>query len=57
MIRVKVFDEYDDNWESKMNDFIRDKEVIDIKMNTTYNSAVNRFFTRCLVIYKVGEKK
>lgn len=54
MIQVKTFDEYDNDWELNMNEFIKNKQVIDIKMNTVYNSAVNRFFTRCLVIYEEG---
>ena len=54
MIQVKIFDEYDNDWELNMNEFIKNKQVIDIKMNTVYSSAVNRFFTRCLVIYEEG---
>lgn len=51
MTQVKVFDDYEDDCIEAMNEFIKDKNVIDIKMNTVVAVTAN-FFTRYLVIYE-----
>lgn len=50
MTQTKVFDDYEENCIDKMNEFIKDKNVIDVKMNTVV-AVTGNFFTRYLVIY------
>ena len=49
-VKVKMFDDYDEECLNKMNDFMHDVEVNDVKMNTVVAPTGN-FFTRYLVIY------
>lgn len=49
-IQTKVFDYYEDECEEKMNEFIKNVDLIDIKMNTVV-AVTGQFFTRYLVIY------
>lgn len=50
-LQVKRFDEYLQDPISEMNEFIKDKNVIDIKQNTLVAQTGN-FYSQYLVIYK-----
>lgn len=50
-IQVKVFDDYEQDCETSMNEFMKKHDVIDVKMNTVV-AVTAQFFTRYLVIYR-----
>ena len=50
-LQVKRFDEYEPNCEEKMNEFIKDKYVVDIKQSILV-AVTGNFYTQYLVIYK-----
>lgn len=50
-IKTKVFNDYMDNVINEMNEFIKDKEVIDIKQSVVV-SVTAYFFSQYLVIYR-----
>lgn len=61
MSKVAMFDDYSVSGdarpaEERMNDFIADKAVVDVKMNTVL-AANAAFFTRYLVIYEESPKE
>lgn len=53
--KVEMIDDYavegDYDTIKRMNEFMKDKKVIDVKMNTVI-AATGNFFTRYLVIYQ-----
>lgn len=53
-LQVKRFDEYSDNPIAEMNEFIKDKFVIDIKQSILM-AQTGVFYSQYLVIYKEGE--
>lgn len=50
-VQVKQFDDYSDDAIGEMNDFIRNHDIVDVKMNTVV-AITGNFFTRYLVIYR-----
>jgi len=55
-IQVKRFDDYSYNAINEMNDFIKDKEVIDIKQSIL-KADTGIFYSQYLVIYKAEEQE
>lgn len=56
-IQTIILDDLEENPIKSMNEFIKDKEVIDIKMNTVV-AITGNFYTKYLVIYKeISNKK
>lgn len=54
-LQVKRFDEYSQDPISEMNEFIKDKDVIDIKQDILVAHTGN-FYSQYLVIYKEENK-
>ena len=52
-MKVKIFWGHDIGYvESKLNDFIADKEIVDIKFSTHYNRDNHDNVLHALVLYK-----
>lgn len=49
--QIKYFDDYNSNALQEMNEFMQNKEIIDVKMNTVVSPA-GPFFNSYLIIYK-----
>lgn len=58
-VKVKVINSYDFDGRKEatavLNEFIKGKDVVDIKLNEFYWSPTNREFTTYLIIYKEDE--
>lgn len=50
-VKVKIFDDYQNDPVKDINEFIEDKEVVDIKQDMVVITASN-LYTQYLVIYR-----
>ncbi|MCF3942184.1 hypothetical protein [Oceanobacillus alkalisoli] len=55
-LQVKRFDEYSQNPIDEMNEFIKDKDVVDIKQDILV-AQTGAFYSQYLVIYKESESE
>lgn len=55
-MKVKYFDDYEDDVVGKMNKFIQSKDVVEIKMNTVV-AITGKFFNAYLVMYNEEKVK
>ncbi|AIC95396.1 hypothetical protein [Shouchella lehensis] len=50
-IKTRLFDDYDENAFEKMNEFLKQNIIVDVKMNTTLAPS-GQFFRSYLVLYQ-----